>query len=283
MLGVSGSLSIGRSEAGPADSYSQDVRKFSSGAVALIAVLSVIAAIALLVTGSRFLSGLRGDPDPRPTSRRSTPVPRPTLSPRLSPTPTSTTLAPIPGVPVGQPGTVTPAKPFVVTGSGPLQVPWKVSDSMPTVLRLDCSSCTGQVTLTTVGRNRPWISRAAPASGEYLENVSTPDAIGVVRATGPWTLTVTHIAQLKPLPGVIGGRGAMVVKAEGPGSRVRIRVPDIALTDRLWVRIVDPADGEVELVLGTEGEASYDETEPINLPRIFAVDALGAWTIEPNP
>ena len=49
------------------------------------------------------------------------------------------------------------------------------------------------------------------------------------------------------------------------------------------MRIVDPADGEVELVLGTEGEASYDETEPINLPRIFAVDALGAWTIEPNP
>ena len=79
-----------------------------------------------------------------------------------------------------------------ITGTGPRQIAFRVTDESKVMARLDCSLCTGLLTFIAGDRSEPLFRGTAPYTGEHL--VATDGRREVllrVDAVGRWTLTLT--------------------------------------------------------------------------------------------
>ncbi|MCJ1698716.1 hypothetical protein MT356_03205 [Rathayibacter festucae] len=169
-----------------------------------------------------------------------------------------------------------------VSAAGTVDVSYQRQGDFAVVVALDCSACSGTVTVSAPGRSTPVGEAAAGTQSSWLlETVATDpvDQSLLVRTAGHWTLT---LQSWNDLPEVSG-------EQSGSGSAVLAFSDDVDSLDVAY----GPASSEDSLsgrVLGTAGTrqtfgdtTAFARVVDATLPGVVAIRTDGAWTLTPTP
>jgi len=243
------------------------------------AVTGLIMAAVLLVSGC---SG--GDTDAKPSATRTqSPTPTPTVEEVATPTPTATTPT------VEQPldvtvdaGVVADGTTATASGNGPSNVTYQRQGELAVVISLDCSACTGPTKVTAPGRMSPFGESPQPLSGKFLMDVFLDDPVNamfIVQAEGPWTVTMQSWNDLPYVSGPQSGTGPTVLFWSDDVSKVTVDFVPLDADDKFSGRVFTVSD-DTQLFGNSE---AFSEVFDADLPGVMAIQTNGTWTVTPTP
>jgi len=175
------------------------------------------------------------------------------------------------------------AKPLTVSGQGAAAVQFTLAGEFAVVATLDAERCTGEVVLTADGRMTPYAAGTAPYRASVLVDVMAGDKeILLVKADGPWTLTLLDWNYLPLVDGVQTGRGPAVLYFSSAATTMEVAVSDVAPTDSVILRAFsEKGVTGGPMMQGWDGPGMH--TAKANLPGVVALTTNGSWTMTPKP
>ncbi|HEY0217679.1 MAG TPA: hypothetical protein VGC57_14915 [Cellulomonas sp.] len=182
-------------------------------------------------------------------------------------------------------GAVSTGAPVTLTGEDAAVVEFSRGGELGVVARVDCSACTGDVTLTDVVRGVELGAGPAPLSGTYLVDPHKDDGADrqlLIEADGPWTVELMSWFDLPVLTGPQQGTGAAVLRLGDTGAGLQWALVDDPSVLGLSARAV-PESGLG--VAGSPGMAAFGSDEPgafsvqVSMPGLVALSTNGSWTV----
>jgi hypothetical protein len=221
-----------------------------------------------------------GPASPTPTARASvTPSPTPTATP--SPVPTT----PAVEEPLAQTvdaGAVADGASATVSGTGPSNVTYQRQGDFAVVVGLDCSACAGTAVVTAPGRMSPFGEAAAPMSGSFLMDIfkdNPVDQMLIVKAEGPWQVTLQSWNDLPTVSGAQSGAGPAVLYFSDDVSRVTVDYTPAGADDSFSGRVYTTSD-DTQLF---GDSVAFSEVFDADLPGVIAIQTNGTWSVTPTP
>ena len=241
-------------------------------------ITATILAAVLLVSGC---SGTETEAQPSPTrtpTATSTPI-----EDLVTPTPTPTTPATEQALAVTvDAGALAEGATTTASGTGPSNVTYQRQGEFAVVIGLDCSGCTGMATVTAPGRMSPLGEAAAPMNGSFLMDVFEEGPVNqtfIVKAEGPWTVTLQSWNDLPYVSGPQTGTGPAVVFFSDDVSHVSVDYTPADADDSFNARAFTTSDDTQ--IFGND--EAFSEVFEADLPGILAIQTRGTWSITPTP
>jgi len=245
------------------------------------AVLGATVAMVLIVTGCAGGSSVAG-PSATPAPSVVDPVtPSPTPTSTPTPTPTTPATEELLAQTVDA-GVVADGTSAAVSGSGPSNVSYERQGDFAVVIDLDCSACTGTTTVTAPGRMSPLGEASAPLRGSFLMDVFQDAPVNqmlIVKAEGPWTVTLQSWNDLPYVSGPQSGTGPAVLFFSDDVSHVTVDYAPAGTEDSFSGRVFTVSDN-TQAFGDTE---AFSEVFDADLPGIMAIQTNGTWTVTPTP
>ncbi len=178
-------------------------------------------------------------------------------------------------------GTVTNRKSASVSGSGPADIRFTTKGEFAVVVRVDCSRCTGDFTLTAPERMSPLGKNKAPLKASYLVSVLKEDSDKqslLLNATGRWKVNLVSWNNLPIVKGKQTGKGSTVLFLGDKVSRLKVSYKPSGKGDSFDARIFTVSDKP--LIFGDTDP--FTETQKVDLPGVIAISTNGSWTLTPK-
>lgn len=169
-----------------------------------------------------------------------------------------------------------------VSAAGTLDVSYQRQGDFAVVVGLDCSACTGPVTVSAPGRSTPVGEAAAGTESAWLLETVAADPVDqslLVQADGPWTLTLRSWNDLPEVSGEQSGSGSAVLAFSDDVERLDVAYGPASSEDSLSGRVLGTAGTRQTFGDTTAFARVVDAT----LPGVVALRTDGAWTLTPLP
>jgi hypothetical protein len=179
-------------------------------------------------------------------------------------------------------GAVAEGAPGTVSGTGPSNVTYQRQGEFAVVVELDCAACTGTAVVTAPGRMSPFGKAAAPMRGSFLMDIFKDDPVDqtfIVKAEGPWTVTMQSWNDLPYVSGPQSGTGPAVLYFSDDVSHVTVDYAPAGPDDSFSGRVYTTSD-DTQL-FGDTG--AFSEVFDADLPGVMAIQTNGTWTVVPTP
>jgi hypothetical protein len=239
----------------------------------------MITAAVLLVSGCS--AGTSAAPaSPTPTVEHSA---TPSATPTTPPTPVPTT--PATEEPLAQTvdaGAVANGASATVSGTGPSNITYQRQGDFAVVVGLDCSACAGTAVVTAPGRMSPFGEATAPMSGSFLMDIfqdNPVDQMFIVKAEGPWQVTLQSWNDLPYVSGAQSGTGPAVLYFSDDVSRVTVDYTPAGADDSFSGRVYTTSD-DTQLF---GDSVAFSEVFDADLPGVIAIQTNGTWSVTPTP
>lgn len=207
----------------------------------------------------------------------------PSPTPTATPTPTPTT--PATEEPLAETvdaGVVADGTSASVSGNGPSNVSYERQGDFAVVIGLDCSACTGTTTVTAPGRMSPLGEATAPLRGSFLMDVFQDAPVNqmlIVKAEGPWTVTLQSWNDLPYVSGPQSGTGPTVLFFSDDVAHVNVDYAPAGPDDSFSGRVFTVSDNTQAF----GDSVAFSEVFDADLPGILAIQTNGTWTVTPTP
>ena len=220
----------------------------------------------------------------RPSSS-SSPTKIATVEATATPTPTPTATTPTVEVPLDttvDAGVVANGTSATASGNGPSNVSYQRQGELAVVISLDCSACTGPTKVTAPGRMSPFGESPQPLSGSFLMDIFVDDPVNamfIVQAEGPWTVTMQSWNDLPYVSGPQSGTGPTVLFWSDDVSKVTVDFVPLNADDSFSGRVYTVSD-DTQLFGNSD---AFSEVFDADLPGVMAIQTNGTWTVTPTP
>ncbi|QHC60154.1 hypothetical protein [Rathayibacter sp. VKM Ac-2760] len=169
-----------------------------------------------------------------------------------------------------------------VSAAGTVDVSYQRQGDFAVVVALDCSACSGTVTVSAPGRSTPVGEAAAGTQSSWLlETVATDpvDQSLLVQAVGNWTLTLQSWNDLPEVSGEQSGSGSAVLAFSDRADSLDVAYGPASSEDSLSGRVLGTAGTRQ-----TFGDTtSFARVVDAALPGVVALRTDGSWTLTPVP
>jgi hypothetical protein len=169
------------------------------------------------------------------------------------------------------------------SGNGDSAVAYTVKGKIAAVVTVDCSACSGPVTVTGPGRAAPFGKVPRGGSGAYLMSPMANDSPRQqvwIQANGPWKLTVSSWNTAPRRQGVIHEKGSRVFFVDGKYTEALFQWKRAHKGDKVQVRYFR-AGVDRPLLFGGD-DPTYKESQKITTPGVLSVQTEGEWTFTPH-
>ncbi|MGO3090177.1 MAG: hypothetical protein ACTII7_10900 [Galactobacter sp.] len=180
-------------------------------------------------------------------------------------------------------GQVSDAVTARAAGKGDTNVKYTVQGDLAAVVTVDCSTCTGPVTITGPQRVAAFGTVPKGGSGSYLmspmKNQSATQEVWV-QARGPWKLTVSSWNTVPRESGTVHGKGSRVFWVDGKHTSAVLEWKRSRPGDKVQARYFQ-ADTNQPLMFGSD-DPTYKERQEITTPGVMSIQTEGEWTFTPG-
>lgn len=172
-------------------------------------------------------------------------------------------------------GAVLPGAPAEVTVTGPAVVDLTAPTGAPAVVAaLDCSACSGPITVSSVAGGSTWGRGEAPVVGQYLVDLGRGDDPRLlIEAEGDWSLRVLAIDDLPAATGVQQGTGPAVLRLTDTGGQLWV-LAEAELT----ARAVALTGDQQSMSFGADG--GVEQTLELAGPVVVGLDTSAEWSVQ---
>jgi hypothetical protein len=181
-------------------------------------------------------------------------------------------------------GTVSDARAATASGSGDTAVGYTVQGDLAAVVTVDCSACTGPVSITGEKRASPFGTVSKGGSDSYLMSpMKSTDADQQVwvQADGPWKLTISSWNTVPREKGTVRGKGSRVFWVDGNHTSAVLEWKRSRPGDKVQARYFRAGVNQ-PLIFGSD-DPTYRERQEITTPGVLSVQTEGEWTFRPQP
>lgn len=234
-----------------------------------------------IVAAVLLISGCTGTTTAAPPATSQAAV----VTPTPTPTPTPTVTAPAVEKPLSKTvdaGTVAAAVTATASGTGSSNVTYKRNGDFAVVVELNCLGCAGTATVTAPGRLSPFGQAEAPLRASFLMDVFKDDPVSqtlIVKATGPWKVTLRSWNDLTPVSGKQSGAGPAVLFFSDDVKHVIVDYKPSGAGDSFSGRVFTTSDKP--LVFGDS--VAFAKKYDADLPGVMAIQTNGTWSVTPTP
>ncbi len=180
-------------------------------------------------------------------------------------------------------GTVSDADTARAAGKGDTNVKYTVQGDLAAVVTVDCSTCTGPVTITGPQRVAAFGTVPKGGSGSYLMSPMKSQSAAQevwVQARGPWKLTVSSWNTAPRESGTVHGKGSRVFWVDGKHTSAVLEWKRSRPGDKVQARYFQ-ADTNQPLMFGSD-DPTYKERQEITTPGVMSIQTQGEWTFTPG-
>lgn len=183
-------------------------------------------------------------------------------------------------------GTVNDGEPVVLSDTGSAVIDFALPDDRALIAEVDCTTCTGEVLVTSTGRTQPWGVIAPSDTASYLLSITrgSGDEDLIIDTEGNWTVTLMSWVDLGYVHGPQSGTGSTVLALGDEISRFEFSYSPGTSGETVQVRVysdvVTTDIGAASVLFG--GDEEFTDTYELELPGVFAIMTdTGSWTITP--